>query len=145
MPILVKKRLMHNAAPFHTKVSKRIDFRKGIFAVSSRGSRRPSGAPRARHEKFHRPSAAYFQVTPRVIRDLLGLALIGDCVHRRSNGFLVAEVVAFDRLQIVVEFINERDAGRDVELENLFLSEVVEILHKGAEAVAMGCNDHALA
>lgn len=58
---------------------------------------------------------------------------------------MVSQVVAFDRLEIVVELVNERNTGRDVEFENLFLGEVVEIHYKGAEAVSMRCNDHALA
>ena len=48
-----------------------MDFRKAIFAASSRGSRPPqaqSGAPRARYGKFHRPLAAFLLVTPRGAR-----------------------------------------------------------------------------
>ena len=47
---------------YNTNVTKEMDFRNAIIAASSRGSRSPraqSGAPRARHMKFHRPLAAF--------------------------------------------------------------------------------------
>ena len=73
---------------------------------------------------------------------LLGLALIGDGVHCGRNGLLIAEVVALDRPKIGVELVNQRNAGRDVQLQDLLLGEVLEILHKRAEAVAMGGDDY---
>ena len=51
----------------NTNVTKEMDFRNATLAASSRGSRSPraqSGAPRARHMKFHRPSAAFFSGHP---------------------------------------------------------------------------------
>lgn len=76
---------------------------------------------------------------------LLGLALIGHGVHCSRDGVLVTQVVAFDRLEVVVQFVNQWNAGWNVELEDLLLGEVVEILHKRAEAVAVGGDDHPLA
>ena len=73
---------------------------------------------------------------------LLGLALIGYGVHRSRNGILVAQVVTLDWLEIGVELVNQRNAGRDVQLQDLLLGEIVEIHDKRAEAVAVGGNDH---
>ena len=46
---------------------------------------------------------------------LLRLTLVGDGVCGGGDSFLVAEVIALGRLEVGVEFVNEWDAGGDVE------------------------------
>ena len=65
--------------------------------------------------------------------------------RRRLRGGRIAEVVVADRLEVVVELVDERDAGRDVQLDDLRLGDVVEILHERAQAVAVRGDEHALA
>ena len=51
----------------NTNVTKEMDFRNAALVASSLESRSPraqSGAPRARHRKFYRPSAAFFSGHP---------------------------------------------------------------------------------
>ena len=76
---------------------------------------------------------------------LLRLALVGDGVHGGGDGFLVAEVIALDGLEVGVEFVDERDAGGDVEFQDLLLGEVVEMFDEGSEGVAVRGDDDALA
>ena len=56
---------------------------------------------------------------------------------------MVAEVVALEWIQGVIQFIDKRDAGRNIQLEDLLLGEVVEVFYEGAEAVAVGGDDDA--
>ena len=76
---------------------------------------------------------------------LLGLALGGDGGGGGGDGFLVAQVVVLDGLEVVVEFVDEGDAGGNVEADDLFVGDVVEVLDEGAEAIAVGGDDDALA
>ena len=74
-----------------------------------------------------------------------GAALLRDARGRFLGGLGVAEVVVAQRLQLLVELVDERDAGRDVELDDLVVADVVEILHQRAQAVAVRRDQHALA
>ena len=58
---------------------------------------------------------------------------------------MVAEVVALEWIQGVIQFIDKRDAGRNIELEDLLFGEVVEVFDKGSEAIPMGSDDDTLA
>src|SRR3546814_9014039 len=49
------------------------------------------------------------------------------------------------RPQLVVEFVDERHAGRNFDLRNLVVGNVVEIFDQGAETVAVGSDEDALA
>ena len=71
--------------------------------------------------------------------------MAGHSVHGSGDRLLVTEVVVFDRLEIFIQLINEGNAGRDVELEYLFLGEIVEILDQSAKAVPVGGNDDSFA
>lgn len=42
-----------------------------------------------------------------------------------------------NRLQIVVEFVNQRDACGNVQSDNLFLGDVIEVFDQRAQAVAV--------
>ena len=70
------------------------------------------------------------------------------CATARGRGCRrrrIAEVVVPDRLQVVVQLVDQRDAGRDVQLDDLRLGDVVEILDQRAQAVAVRGDEHALA
>ena len=45
---------------------------------------------------------------------------------------------------VTVEFVHQRNAGRDVELEDLFLRKVIEVHDERAEAVPVGDDDQPL-
>ena len=66
---------------------------------------------------------------------------------------LVAEVVSgqrvhgqwsFQRFQIRIQMIDQRNPSRDVQFRNRLLRDVVEILHEGAECIAVGCDQNSL-
>src|SRR5690606_38466101 len=68
---------------------------------------------------------------------LLLLALGG---HRRRArlGRLGVEVARGPGgAEVVVELVDERDAGRDVEIRDLVVGDAVEVLHEGAQRVAV--------
>ena len=48
------------------------------------------------------------------------------------------------RLQPVVELVDEWNSGRDVQLDDVLVADVVEILHQRAQAVAVRGNQHTL-
>ena len=50
-----------------------------------------------------------------------------------------------DRLERGVELVDERDAVRDVEADDVVVGDVVEVLHQRADAVAVRGDQHALA
>ena len=50
-----------------------------------------------------------------------------------------------DRLQVGVELVDEGDTGRDIELDDVGVRDVIEILDERAEAVAVGGDDDAFA
>ena len=73
------------------------------------------------------------------------LRLIRDSLGRRRGGRGIAEVVVADRLQLVVQLVDERNAGRDVQLDDLRFGDVVEILDQRPQAVAVRGDQDALA
>src|SRR5262249_22487440 len=54
----------------------------------------------------------------------------------------IAQVIASDRFQLIVQLVDERDARRDVELDDLLVADVVEVLDQGAQAVAVRGDEH---
>lgn len=71
--------------------------------------------------------------------------MAGYGIHGCSDRLLVAEVVAFDRLEVVIQLVNEGNAGRDVELEDLLFGEVVEVFDQCAKAIPVSGDDDAFA
>ena len=71
--------------------------------------------------------------------------LVRDRGRRLRRRLGVAEVVAADRLERVVELVDERDAVRDVEADDLGVADAVEVLDERAHAVAVRRDEHALA
>mmetsp|Transcript_7598 Transcript_7598/g.22264 ORF Transcript_7598/g.22264 Transcript_7598/m.22264 type:complete len:374 (-) Transcript_7598:147-1268(-) len=76
--------------------------------------------------------------------------LVLDSLDARANGILVSEVSSLqggkgsllgDGFQVVVEFVDERGSGRNVELGNLALVDSVQVLDEGPEGVSVGGND----
>ena len=67
------------------------------------------------------------------------LALVLDRLDRRG-GRVGVEVLAADleRAQVVVEVVAQRHAGGDVQPDHLLVPHAVEVLHQGAQAVAVG-------
>ena len=55
----------------------------------------------------------------------------------RARGRLLLE-----RAELVVELVDERHAGRDVELGDVVVGDAVEVLHERPQAVAVGGDEH---
>src|ERR1017187_212296 len=75
---------------------------------------------------------------------LLFLALRRHRFHRGFHLFRVAQVVAVERLQVLIELVDQWHAGGNVEIDNLFLGNVVEVLDQRTEAVAVRDDQHLL-
>lgn len=74
------------------------------------------------------------------------LALSGDSGGTGSSSLRVQVLATrLDRLEVLVQLVEQRDGGRDVDLGDLFLRQVVQHLDDGAEGVAVGSNQHGLA
>ena len=58
---------------------------------------------------------------------LLRLALVGYCLCGGGDRIGVPEIVVLDRLEILVELVDERDAGRDIEFYDRIIRYVIEI------------------
>ncbi len=71
-------------------------------------------------------------------------ALGGHGGGRGSRCRRVAEEIVPDRLQIVVELVDQRNAVRDVEADDVGIGDAVQILHQRANAVAVGDDEQAL-
>ena len=80
-----------------------------------------------------------------VLALLLRFALVGDGGLRGGYRFGVAEVVVLDGLELVVELVDERHAGGDVELDDVLLGYAVEVFDERTEAVAVRGDDYAFA
>ncbi len=64
--------------------------------------------------------------------DLL-LALRGDGGGSGGGGLGVEVARRRGRAEVVIQFVDERDAGRDVEFRDLVVGDVVEVLHERAQ------------
>src|SRR5690606_18396984 len=73
------------------------------------------------------------------------LALGGDRGSSRGGGIRVEVARGARRAEVVVELVDERDAGGDVEPRDVVVGDAVEVLHEGAQRVAVGGDEHGLA
>ena len=73
------------------------------------------------------------------------LGLIRDPRRGSRCGRRVTEVVVLDRLQVVVELVDQRDAGRDVELDDFGFGDAVEIHDQRPERIAVRGDEDPLA
>src|SRR5688572_24664082 len=73
------------------------------------------------------------------------LSLIYHRFLRGPHGLGISKIVVFDRLRILVQFINKRNSGGDVVLDNIGVRDRVEIFYKGAKTVSVSCDQDTLA
>ena len=59
-----------------------------------------------------------------------GLALAGHGRHRPGNLRLIAQVVVLQWFEVVIQFIDEWDAGGDVHADNILVADLIQILHQ---------------
>ena len=59
--------------------------------------------------------------------------------------FRVAQVVVFDGLQVVVQLIDHRHAGGDIEFDDFLVGNVAQVFHQCAQAVAVGADQYLFA
>ena len=80
--------------------------------------------------------------------------LVLDPLDAGADGLLVAQIPSlegFDRsvlrdgLEVLVQFVDERGAGGDVELGDLRLVDPVQMLHEGPQGVSVGGDQNGLA
>src|SRR5437899_2866658 len=94
-----------------------------------------SSARRAASNELRAPSPEFRIPEPRQLFLLRGLR--GDARGGGRRGLRIAEIVMTDRPQVRIELVDERNAGRDVQLDDLGLGNVVEVLDERAQAVSM--------
>ena len=68
---------------------------------------------------------------------LFRFALAGDSGECSGDRGLIAEIVMLDRLEIVVQFMNQRHASRAVQFNNFGIADVVEVFHHRADAITV--------
>lgn len=77
---------------------------------------------------------------------LLRLALRGHALDRLANRLLIAqELHRNDRLQVLVQLVHERNAGRQIQQHDRIIAELVQVLNDAAQTVAVRRNDDLLA
>ena len=64
---------------------------------------------------------------------LLSFPLIRYRLLRLSDRILIAEVIVLYGFELVVEFVHERDPGRDVEVDDVAVGYVIEILYERSQ------------
>src|ERR1017187_9451196 len=70
---------------------------------------------------------------------------IADRFHGGLDLLGVAQIVAVQGLQVVVELVYQRHARRNVQLDDVTLRDIIEVLHQRAHAVAVRGGQHRLA
>jgi hypothetical protein len=50
-----------------------------------------------------------------------------------------------ERLELLIELIDQRDAGGDVQTDDVVVRHLVQVLDQGAQTIAVGRDDHFLA
>lgn len=79
--------------------------------------------------------------------------LVLDTLDASTNGILVSEVSSLKRrkgtllrngFQIIVEFVNQRSSGGDVQVTDFALVNVVQVLDQSTEGVSVGSNQNSL-
>src|SRR5450756_950508 len=81
-------------------------------------------------------------VPERALVQLRGFCLVCDSSSSSCSSLRVAEVGMADWLEVLVQLVHERDARRDVQLDDVVIADAVEVLHEGADRVAMGDDDN---
>jgi hypothetical protein len=77
-------------------------------------------------------------------RCLLGLALSSNGGLRSLDLLFVGKEVMLDGLELLIELVHDRNAGWNVQLDNVRVRHVVEVLDQCAQAVAMCRDQHSL-
>ena len=104
--------------------------------------------------KVRRGVLEFVQKPQRYSLDQHLLCLRLDTLDTSPNVFLISEVVAvewsngirvLDGLQVFVQFVHERNTGRDVQFGNVFWRNPIEVLHQRPQCVAVGSNKKLLA
>src|SRR5450756_2189563 len=81
-------------------------------------------------------------VPEQTLVQLRGLCLVCDSSSSSCSSLRVAEVGMADRLEVLVQLVHERDARRDVQVDDVVIADAVEVLHESANRVAMGDDDN---
>ena len=66
--------------------------------------------------------------------------LVGHLLGSGSDFLGIAQVVVGNGLEAIVELVNQRDAGGDIEIRNLLIRNPIQVLQQRPEAVAV--SDH---
>ncbi len=77
-------------------------------------------------------------------RNLFLCALFCNCVHLSFDSSLVAKVMMTGYVEVIVKLVNKRNAGRDVQLCDFILRDVVQIFNQSTQRVAVSCDQNLL-
>src|SRR5450830_576296 len=80
-------------------------------------------------------------VPAKTLVQLRGLCLVCDSSSSSYSSLRVAEVGMADRLEVLVQLVHERDARRDVQFDDVVITDAVEVLYEGADRVAVRDDD----
>ena len=76
---------------------------------------------------------------------MLGFSLISDSLHSFLELFLIEKVVVLQGCEVAIEFEDKGASSWDVVANDVSIRHFGEMLNDGAEGVAMGYNNDALA
>ena len=102
-----------------------------------------------KHLKFRKIGSGVFP--SHELRQSLFIFLFGLSLRRhRRDGLLHRLLVSqefhgLDRLEVVIQLVVERDAGRQVDAHDLLVGHVVQVFHDASERIAMGSNEYLFA
>src|SRR5208283_4430381 len=65
-------------------------------------------------------------------------------VYRLLDSCWISQITMANRLEVVIKFLDERYTSGNVQINNLPVGDILQILHEGAQAVAMGRNEYLL-
>ena len=79
------------------------------------------------------------------MRSQLGFGLVGNSFLTSLELLFIEQIVVLERLHVLVKLKDERAGSGDIVGENLLLTHARQVLHDGAERVAVGDHDDILA
>ena len=68
---------------------------------------------------------------------LFRFALIRDRCGFLCSFFRVAKIIVPDGLQLIIEFVNQRQASRNVQFGDFGIRDIIEIFHQRADGIAV--------
>lgn len=74
--------------------------------------------------------------------ELLRFSLVGYRIHFCFKSSLITKVIVTQNIHVIVEFINQRYAGWNIQFEDFVVAHVVEIFYQSTQGVAVGSDNY---